>query len=126
MGRRVAALGLIALIAAGCGSGAPRLSKQQYANRANAIACRFNLEVKAGLPRLRALRPPKSEQRMVSEWLAREEADLGRLKALQAALTRNDLAAMRRIERSMNANNARERKLIRSLGLRVCARPAQG
>jgi hypothetical protein len=142
----VLALALLLVVAGGCGSGGEkRLSKEEYANRADEVCRRTNRltqppgdissmpalarfadrtlkPLDRALRELRALRPPEDEQATVDIWLR------------QLALLRADAVRIRNRARANNARgvtavalaasrrNERFQQLATQLGMTVCNR----
>ena len=143
--RRALALLVVSVLAACGGSGGNRLSKTEYASRANAICAQFNRQV-AGfggaadlkalarlsdrtLPaleettrKLRALRPPKDEEAIANEWLAsleRLHADVVRIRDRARA---NDLRGVQRVVPGATKDNRRADALANRLGATACSK----
>ena len=140
--RRAAILSTCVLVAA-CGSGAKRLTRDEYANRANVICARFNKAVGpasnvtnvhrvAALARrtelaldgaqraLRRLKPPREEEAEARRWVAsmsRLRVDVRRIRERAEA---NDLAGIRRVVTSASRDDAETNRLARALGATVC------
>ena len=141
--------GLLVVVAlfllAACGSsGGKRLSKQEYAKRANAICARFNQQVQSfgsanSLPqladlathtlpalrnattRLRALRPPKDEEAKAKQWmdsLDTLQTDVAKIRDLART---NDLGGVRKLVPGTTADNRRSDRLADSLGATTCS-----
>ena len=128
-----------------CGSHDERLSRDDYANRADAVCRRFNRETRdVGRPQtmpalaraagrslapldralksLRALRPPRDEEAKARQWLRQLtllRADVARIHARAAA---NDAAAVRSVAVAAQQRNDRFAELAAELGMHVCNR----
>jgi hypothetical protein len=136
---------LLVLVAAGCGGGGGRLSKDDYAKQADAICSKYNRKLQAlGTPtsladiggfadkalaltrkgngELRALEPPKSEEQTSKEWLAQNELVAKAVADLRDAAKKSDRAGIQAALRRGQAANKTANGLARDLGLRVCAR----
>src|SRR2546426_6387295 len=115
--RRVCLALVVVVLAAGCGGGSGRLSKAEYSKRADAICTKYNAKLKAlarptsisGLPayvdralplarkgdeELRALRPPKDEEKTAKEWLPHNDSLVGSLEQLPGAATQGARAGL--------------------------------
>jgi len=143
-GMRATLLGVAAvLLAAGCG-GSGRLSKADYASRADAICSKYNRAIRdlqrpqsiRGLPafvdralplakkgndELRRLRPPKSEEATAKELVAENDAIFAAMKRLRDAAKHGDRAGIRTALRDAATANQTSKRLGGDLGLRVCA-----
>ena len=145
--RRTAALlaATAILLVAGCGGGGGRLSKGDYAKKADAICSKYNRKVEAlGTPKsltdipsfadralkltrqgngeLSKLKPPKSEEQTAKEWVAQNELVAKAVADLRDAAKKNDRAAIQAALRRGQAANRTANGLARDLGLSVCAR----
>src|SRR5919202_4191466 len=110
---RVVVAFAVATLAAGCGGGSGRLSKAEYAKRADAICTKYNAKLKAlarptgikelpayvdhalplarkGDDELRALKPPKDEERTAKEWLDQSDSVVGSMERLRDAAKKSD------------------------------------
>jgi len=142
--RRVVLAVAVAGLAAGCGGGGGRLSKAEYAKRADAICTKYNAKLKAvarptgisGLPayvdralplarkgddELRALRPPKDEEKTAKEWLDQNDSVVGSMERLRDAAKKSDRAGIQTALNEASAANRTANGLARRLGLSVCA-----
>ena len=144
--RRLPALLVAACALAACGgSGGDRLTKTQYAARANAICARFNHQVRsfggattlsdlallsertlpaldAATRKLRRLRPPKDEDATAREWLSsleRLHADVAQIRDRARA---NDLRGVRRLVPGATRDNRRSDALANRLGATTCSK----
>jgi hypothetical protein len=142
----ILALSLLLVAAAGCGSGGDkRLSRDEYAKRADAVCRRTNRltqppgdissmpalarfadaalkPLDRALVELRALRPPKDEQATAGAWLrqlARLRADAARIRDLARA---NDANGLRAFALAAMKRNERFQELATRLGMTVCNR----
>jgi hypothetical protein len=130
----------VAVAAVGCGTA--RLTHRELLVRADTVCAKYNRRVaKLGTPQgvrqirafavrvrpiyrsslseLRALRPPKEDERAFDAWLASDERiqlDVEQLAHANAATVRNAVA-------QAAADDARSTRLARALGLDVCGKP---
>jgi hypothetical protein len=144
VGRAVLA-GAVALVVVSCGNGGDRLSKDEYAKRADAVCARYNRATQllgtpgpslrslaryadASLPaldraiaRLHGLKPPKDEEALAQRWrssLEKLRADVVKIRDRAKA---NDLAGIRAIATSAQRDDAATNRLAARLGTRVCS-----
>lgn len=143
--RRVLALVVVLALAACGGGGGNRLSKNEYAARANAICARFNRQVggfggaadlkalarlsertlpalDAATRKLRALRPPKDEEARANEWLALLERLHGDVVRIRDRARANDLRGVQRVVPGATRDNQRADVLADRLGATTCAK----
>ena len=143
MRRACLALAVVSL-AAGCGGGSGRLSKQEYAKRADAICTKYNAKLKAlarptrisdlpayvdralplarkGDDELRGLKPPKDEEQTAKEWLDQNDSVVGSMERLRDAAKKGDRAGIQTALNEASSANQTANRLARRLGLRVCA-----
>jgi hypothetical protein len=144
VGRAVLAAGA-ALLVASCGNGGDRLSKEEYAKRADAICTRYNRATQAlGTPgaglrslaryanaslpvldraiaQLRRLKAPKDEDALAQRWVS----SLGKLRAdvveIRDTARANDIARVRALATSAQRDDAATNRLAGRLGTRVCS-----
>lgn len=132
-----------ALVAAGCGGGG-RLSREEYAKRADAICTKYNAKLEAlarptgisalpayvdqALPlarkgdgELRALKPPKDEEQTAKEWLDQNDSVVGSMERLRDAAKKGDRAGIQTALNEATSANRTANGLARRLGLEVCA-----
>ena len=145
--RRVVLLVLCATLA-GCGSsGNKRLSRDEYARRADAICGRYHrLIATFGTPSgtrelarvadrtlraldtavadLRGLRPPTSEQPLARGWLTSLSTLRGDVVKLRARARANDLAGIRRLVGPAQQHNRTSNGFAARLGMTVCSKDA--
>jgi hypothetical protein len=142
--RRVALTVAVVGLVAGCGGSSGRLSKAEYAKRADAICTKYNAKLKAlarptgisGLPayvdkalplarkgddELRALEPPKDEERTAKEWLDQNDSVVGSMERLRDAAKKGDRAGIQTALNEASSANRTANGLARRLGLTVCA-----
>jgi hypothetical protein len=142
----VLALALLLVVAGGCGSGGEkRLSKEEYAKRADAVCHRTNRltqppgdissmpalarfadrtlrPLDRALRDLRALRPPEDEQATADTWLrqlALLRADALRIRNRARA---NDARGVSTVALAATKRNERFKSLATQLGMTVCNR----
>src|SRR5919202_4619813 len=135
---------LITVLVAGCGGGSGRLSKEEYAKRADAVCARYNAKLKAlsrptsigalpdyvdkalplarnGDEELSALKPPKDEERTAKEWLDQNDSVVGSMERLRDAAKKGDRAGIQTALNEATSANRTANGLARQLGLKVCA-----
>jgi hypothetical protein len=137
---------LLALaVAAGCGGSGKRLSRQEYASKADAICSGYNREITAikqpsslaglgksldqllvsfdrALKNLHRLKPPQNEQATADRWLAQIEALEKDLKAIRDRAKSNDLQGVQGVGRKAQQDNGRGNELAGKLGMTVCSK----
>jgi hypothetical protein len=147
--RRTSLLAASVLLAACGGSGDKRLSKAEYAKRADAICARFNRQqppaptsqnvtvrqvlriAEQTLPLLdrtiadlERLAPPKDEQTLADRWLAslrRLRADAAKIRDRAQA---NDLAGIAALVAPSQSDQRTSERLAAQLGTSVCSKPS--
>jgi hypothetical protein len=142
--RRFALAFAVATLATGCGGGSRRLSKAEYAKRADAICTKYNAKLKAlarptgiselpayvdralplarkGDDELRALKPPKNEERTAKEWLDQNDSVVGSMERLRDAAKKGDRVGIQTALNEATATNRTANGLAHRLGLEVCA-----
>lgn len=142
-----AIIGAVAFVvlAAGCGGGS-RLSKSDFDAKANAICKRFTAKINAvpapksieqvpayvgevepfierGVDEIASLKPPHDLQAIYDRWLGTQREALTQADELRRAAERNDLAAVNRTIKALDARNKQGNRLARELGADVCAKP---
>ena len=144
MRRALTALCVLLAFAAGCGSGGEkRLSKEEYANRADAACRRYNEGTRPlGTPQsmpalakvadrslplldrairdLRALRPPRDEETTVRSWLRQLSLLRGDVVRIRDRARANDARGVRAVVPAATQRNARFSQLATQLGMSVC------
>src|ERR671932_2184206 len=108
-----------ASLAAGCGGGGGRLSRDDYVKRADAICAKYNRRIRAlrqprtiagisaftakaipiarrGDDELRSLEPPKGDEATAKAWLAANDDVVEAIERLGAAARRHDPAGDRK------------------------------
>jgi hypothetical protein len=136
---------LAVLLAAGCGGGGSgeRLTRADYASKADAICGKYNQQTKAlanptnlsdladvadktlpildnALNDLHDLRPPASEQATADEWLAAVEKLKGDLKEIRDKANDNDMKGVQGVVPKATEHNSRANELATQLGMTVC------
>jgi hypothetical protein len=143
--RRALILLLCALLLSACGSKSKRLSRQEYALRADAICARENraAPTPAGvtsaaafvrladrtlplldeaLADLRRLEPPGDEQVVVNRWLAQLRRGRADLVAIRDRAKANDLGGVRALVQPALRRVVAANRLATRLGMHVCNR----
>jgi len=146
--RRLGTLCLLAigavLVLSSCGGGSKRLSKDQYATKADTLCAAFNKQVKAaGSPKtvaaiaaayekllsldrtlvadLRKLKPPANEEKAVTRVLALSDEQLSRAEKVIAALKKNDLTKASALVSEGSTNTTARKTIYQQLGIKECA-----
>jgi hypothetical protein len=141
--RRTLPLLLAATLLAACGGGG-RLSRAEYAKRADAICAGYKRKIEA-LPqprslaqlqaltakavpitrqtaeKLRDLKPPKDEQKTADAWNDSNGEILTAMVRIRDAAKKNDRSAITSALRDANNANRRSNDLARTLGMKTCA-----
>ena len=142
---RWAVLLVVVLALAACGGGGgTRLSRDAYIAKADAVCTKVEDQQRelgapatlaeipayvdkalpildAGVEEMRALRPPKSMQEGVDEWLATTEETRAVYEDLKQSAEANDAAAARTAGSKGQAVDDRRDAMARALGLTACA-----
>jgi hypothetical protein len=142
--RRAAFLVLALVLLAGCGGGGgKRLSREEYASKADAICGKYNQQTKAlanpsnltelaavadktlpildnALKDLRKLKPPANEQATVDKWLDQVANLKGDLKDIRDKAKSNDMQGVQGVVPKAQQHNNRSNQLATQLGLQVC------
>jgi hypothetical protein len=143
--RRASLVLLVLAVAAGCGGGGgKRLSRQEFASKADAICSGYNRELTAlkqpssvaelgtsldhllvsferARKDLSRLKPPENEQATVDQWLAQLEILEGDLKAVRDKAKSNDVPGVQAAGRKGVEDNRRRNRLAAKLGMTVCS-----
>jgi hypothetical protein len=142
----------VTLLAAGCGGGSSnsssgdRLSRSDYAAKADAICKKYNEKTKQignqsksladvakafdqalpllanALSEIRTLKPPKSEQHTVDEWLAQSEVLKHDLQEMRDKAKAKDLKGVQEAFARASANDRQGNRLAAKLGMKVCSK----
>jgi hypothetical protein len=144
--RRASFLLLALAFAAGCGGGGgKRLSREEYASKADAICSGYNREITAlkqpasltelgksldqllasfdrAVKDLHRLKPPQSEQATAARWLAQIETLESDLKVIRDKAKSNDLQGVQAAGRKAQQHNRRGNELAGKLGTTVCSK----
>jgi hypothetical protein len=144
VGVSFALAGASVLVVAGCGGG--RLSHDDYVSRADAVCTAYQSKVAllthartydeviayadktlplymAALDKLRALRPPSSDEPAVRRWLDADEKVATGIGRLRDAAMRHDPAATNDASAEMQAAGLAGTRAAAALGLQSCATP---
>ena len=147
--RRLVIVGLLViglvLVLCSCGGGSSkRLTKEQFAAKANTLCVSFNNEVKkAGSPASTAqaityfnkllplykkrvdgidkLNPPANEEASVNRIGTLGKEQVARVEALLAAMEKNDVTQVSKLIKEGNANGKESTTLFTKLGIKECA-----
>jgi hypothetical protein len=137
---------LLALVlAAGCGGGggSKRLTRDQYAAKADAICAKYKQQLRIpegvssmselvasidkaspvlakALDEIRKLKPPADEQATVDGWLAQAENLEGDLKEIRDKAKSNDMQGVLNVLSKATRHNTKSRQLATQLGMKVC------
>jgi len=144
--RRASFLVLAIVVAAGCGGGGgKRLSRDQYASKADAICRTYNAQAKllvaprnlselgkafdkalplfeTAIKDLHKLEPPKSEQASADQWLAQVENLKNDLAEIRDKAKGNDEQGFQATFRKAAQDDQRGNQLATKLGMTACNR----
>jgi hypothetical protein len=146
--KHAAVLLLALLFVSGCGGGgggSKRLSRAEYASKADAVCGKYNQQTRAlqnptslselakvadktlpildnAIRDLRKLKPPANEQATVDEWLAGVENLKGDLTEIRDKAKGNDMAGVQAVVPKAQEHNTRSNQLATQLGMSVCNR----
>jgi hypothetical protein len=152
--RRASFLVLAVLVAGGCGGGGgggsgggggERLSRADYASKADAICRKSNKRTKSignvrnlsdlakafdralpilesALAELRTLKPPEKEQHTVSLWLAQSQVLKRDLEQIRDRARAKDLKSVQSLFAKAQSDDQRGNELARKLGMKVCSK----
>jgi hypothetical protein len=141
--RRALFLLLALALVAGCGGGGERLTRAEYASKADAICGKYNRQTKAlqnpttlkelanvadatlpildnAIEELRALKPPEDEQETADEWLAEVDKLRADLAEIRDKAKANDRQGVQAVVPKANEHNERSNELATRLGMTVC------
>jgi acyl-CoA reductase-like NAD-dependent aldehyde dehydrogenase len=131
------------LAVAGCGGEAERLSREEYAQKADAICAKGNQRTKKlpnpanlseladvadrtieildqALNDLRKLEPPADQEKIVDQWLAQFENLKDDLAEIRDKARADDIGGVRDIAERAQNHNDRANELATTLGMNVC------
>jgi hypothetical protein len=138
---------MLLALSPGCGSsGEKRLSKEEYARRADAVCRRYNAATRGfGSPQsmpalaqladrslpfldrairdLRALKPPEDEARTARTWLRQLTLLRGDVVRIRDRARANDANGVRAVVPAATRRNERFARVAAELGMTVCSRP---
>jgi hypothetical protein len=143
--RRLLAFALLGLVVAACGGGGARLSKTEYAKRADAICARYEQAIRAlgqpkSLDELTAftdkavpiaqkavddaarLRPPKDEEKLAESWHAVTQKVVDAIGRLGAAARKGDQNGAKAALAAGDTANTNANNLGRQLGMDACTK----
>ncbi len=132
-----------AIVLGGCGGGSKRLTKEQFAAKANTLCAAYNKQVNAvptpktdaealaSLEKLlplnrkrvadgNALKPPASEEATVKRAVTLGEEQAVRIDDLIAAVKAKDKLKLNSIIKAGDANSKESKALFKQLGLSEC------
>jgi hypothetical protein len=138
-------LAFVVLLAVGCGGSGGRLSKADYAKKADAICKSYDAKIRAvsrplsvtdlpgyvdralpvarkGNEELRALKAPKAEEKAAKEWIDQNNAVVAAMERLRDAAKKGDRAGIQVALSEATAANRAANGLARRLALRDCAK----
>jgi hypothetical protein len=141
--RQAFSLVLVIALLAGCGGGSKRLSRTEYASKADAICGKYSQETKAlanpsnlkdlatvaektlpildkAIGDLRKLKPPTDEQATVDAWLAQVANLKGDLAEIRDKAKSNDLQGVQAVVPKAAEHNRASNQLASRLGMSVC------
>jgi hypothetical protein len=144
--RRAPFLLLAVVFAAGCGGGggsSERLTRADYAKKADAICGKYSQQTNAlanpsnlsdladvadktipildnALDELHKLKPPADEQATADRWLAEVEKLKGDLKEIRDKAKDNDIKGVKAVVPKATEHNGNANKLATQLGMTVC------
>ncbi len=143
--RRAAFALVTILVLAGCGGGGggERLTRAEFASKADAICGKYNQQTKAlenptnlsdlakvadktipildnALKDLRKLKPPEDEQAKVDQWLQQVENLKGDLTEIRDKADDNDMQGVQAVVPKADQHNTRANELATQLGMHVC------
>jgi hypothetical protein len=131
------------VLVAGCGGSGKRLTKQEYASKADAICATYNGEVKKldnpknlsdlakvadqtlpllddAIKDLKKLNPPASEQARVDQWLSQVENLEEDLTEIRDRAKDKNMQAVQAVVPKAEEHNRRSNALATELGMTVC------
>lgn len=136
---------LAVALVAGCGGGGggKRLTRDEYATKADAICGKYTQQTKAlanpkslsdladvadkslpildhAISDLRKLKPPANEQSTVDQWLAQVGNLKGDLKEIRDKAKTNDVKGVQAVVPQATRHNRASNQLATQLGMKVC------
>jgi hypothetical protein len=144
--RRASFLVLAIVVAAGCGGGGgKRLSREEYASKADAICRKYNAQARLlvaptnlselakafdkalplfekAIKDLHKLKPPESEQAGADQWLARVESLKNDLAEIRDKAKDNDEQGVQATFRKATQDDQRGNQLATKLGMSACSK----
>lgn len=134
---------LAIVLVAACGGGGKRLTREDYAKKADAVCSKYNQQTKDlsavsslselaaaadklmpildhALTDLRKLKPPTEEQMTADQWLASIDKLRADLREIRDRAKSNDMQAVQSFGPKALRDNARTNQLARQLGMSVC------
>jgi hypothetical protein len=141
---RRAALLVVAVVFAGCGGGDDRLSRDEYASKADTICAKYQRRTEGArsarttdaLARaadrtlaafedatreLEKLNPPESEEELVRRWFAQLDVLKQDVERIRDRARAGDLQGVRELAPLGLEHNRRANQLAARLGMRVCS-----
>jgi hypothetical protein len=138
------ALGAVLVLSSCGGGGSKRLTKKQYAAKADTLCAAFNQQVKAaGSPKtvaaiaaaydkllsldrklvadLKKLKPPANEEKAAARAMTLSDEQATRAAAVVAALKKNDITKASALVKEGNANSSERKTIFKQLGITACA-----
>jgi hypothetical protein len=143
--RRASPLLLAILLVAGCGSAShgQRLTREQFAAKADAICTKYKQKADAlsrpatlselgdlsdqvlallgdARRELRRLRPPQNEEETANAWLDEFDVNIDDVEKIRDAARKNDKAAVQQASEPALRHNQRFNELATQLGMTAC------
>jgi hypothetical protein len=144
--RRASLLALLTLLlatACGGGGGGPRLTKEEWASKADAICGKYNQQVKAldnpsnlqdladvadktipildnAIRDVGKLRPPENEQDTVDQWFDEVEKLQDDLEEIRDRAEDDDMEGVQAVVPQAQQHNTRSNEIATELGMTVC------
>ena len=139
------AIGAVFVLCSCGGGGGKRLTKEQFADKANALCASFSKSEKAAgnpssvaqaityfekltplyekrVAALDKLKPPADEEATVNKIVSFEKNETSLAKQLLAALKKNDTTKANKLVASGNSNSGKTKALYKQLGITGCAK----
>lgn len=141
--RRASLLVLAVVVLGGCG-GEERLTRAEFASKADAICSKYNQQTNAlqnptnltqlanvadqtlaildnAIEELRKLEPPKSDQAKVDQWLAEVAKLRIDLVEIRDKARANDMEGVQAVVPRADRHNRQSNELATQLGMKVCS-----